>query len=154
MNYRLNEGEIIIPDSAQDQSLNIFAMTTGQPPSAFGPGRPPEFSFVISRQPLGEGQNAHTYTDQQLKGLPQALRGFQLIERGAASLGGQVAATLEFTWQSDQGPMHQRQAIIACAPVDGGPAVALTLTGTTRDSLRDKYRDEFNRLIYSFKARV
>ncbi len=153
MNYRLHEGEIIIPDNAQDQSLTIFGLTEGQPASAVGPGQPPEFSFVVSRQPLPSGLNAHTYTDQQLKGLPQTLRGFTLIERSAAPLSGYVASLLEFTWQSEHGLMHQRQAIVACGPLDGQPAVALTLTGTTREPLKDKYRDTFVRLIYSLKLR-
>ena len=34
--------------------------------------------------------------------------------------------------------MHQRQAIVACGPLEGQPAVALTLTGTTREDLKDK----------------
>lgn len=148
MNYRLHEGEIIVPDNAHDQSLNIFGVTEGQAASALSSGQPPEFSFVISRQPLPDGQTVHTYTDQQLKGLPQALRGFDLVERSAAPISGQVASMLEFTWQSDQGPMHQRLAILACGPT------AVTFTGTTRESLREKYRDTFNRLIYSFKVRV
>ena len=153
MNYRLHEGEIIIPSNAQDQSLTIFGLTEGQSATAVGPNQPPEFSFVISRQPLPDGLNAHTYTDQQLKGLPQVLRGFTLIERSAAPLSGHVAPLLEFTWQSEHGRMHQRQAIVACGPLEGQPAVALTLTGTTREDLKDKYRDTFVRLIYSLKLR-
>jgi hypothetical protein len=139
MNYCLHEGEIIIPENTQDQSLTIFGLTEGQPASAVGPGQPPEFSFVISRQPLPNGLDAHTYTDQQLKGLPQILRGFALIERTAAPLSGRVASLLEFTWQSEHGLMYQRQAIVACGPIDDQPAAALTLTGTTREDLKDKY---------------
>lgn len=140
MNYRLHEGEILVPLGAQDQSMNIFGLTDGQPASALGQGQSPEFSFVISRQPLPEGMDAHTYTDQQLKGLPQALHGFTLVERSAAPVSGRVASLLEFTWQSEHGLMHQRQAIIACGPLDGQPATALTLTGTTREALRDDPR--------------
>ncbi len=151
MNYRLHEGELLVPDDAQDQSLTIFGLTEGG--SVPSPGQPPEFSFVVSRQPLPEGLNAHTYTDQQLQGLPQTLRGFTLVERSAAPLSGRVASLLEFTWQSEHGLMYQRQAIVACGPLDGRPAVALTLTGTTREPLKDKYRDTFVRLIYSLKLR-
>ena len=147
--YRIHEGDLLLPENASDQSLAAFGLTLGQPAGA----HPPEFSFVVSRQPLPEGMTIHSYTDQQLKNFPQVLNGFQLIERTAAPVGGQVAALLALTWQSERGLMHQRQAILACGPLDGRPAAALSLTGTTREGLQDKYRDTFFQMLYGFKLR-
>ncbi len=148
--YRIQEGDLLLPESATDQSVSAFGLTLGAAP----PGQSPEFSFVISRQPLASGLTAHTYADQQVQNFPQILRGFQLIERSALPVSGQAAALLELTWQSDHGPMYQRQAIIACGPLDGRLAVVLALTGTTREGLQDKYRDLFFQMLYGFKLRV
>lgn len=148
--YQIHEGDLLLPENASDQSLAAFGLTLGQPAGA----KPPEFSFVVSRQPLPDGMTVHTYTDQQLKNYPQILSGFQLLDRTAAPVGGQAAALIELTWRSDSGLMHQRQAILACGPLDGRPAVALSLTGTTRQGLEEKYRDTFFQMLYGFKMRV
>lgn len=148
--YRIQEGDLLLPDGASDQSVSAFGLTVGQAP----PGQPPEFSFVISRQPLPAGMTIHAYTDQQLQNFPRILNGFQLVDRTAAPVGGRAAALLELTWQSERGPMYQRQAILACGPLDGRPAVALALTGTTREGLQDKYRDTFFQILYGFKLRA
>lgn len=148
--YRIQEGDLLLPDGATDQSVAAFGLTLGQAP----PSQPPEFSFVISRQPLPAGMTIHAYADQQLQAFPQILNGFQLVDRTAAPVGGQAAALIELTWQSEHGPMYQRQALLACGPLDGRPAVALALTGTTREGLQDKYRDTFFQMLYGFKLRA
>lgn len=148
--YQIHEGELLLPENATDQSIAAFGLTLGQPAGA----NPPEFSFVVSRQPLPDRMTIHTYADQQLKNYPQMLNGFQLLDRTAAPVGGQAAALIELTWQSDHGLMHQRQAIIACGPLDGRSAVALSLTGTTREGLQEKYRDTFFQMLYGFKMRA
>lgn len=148
--YQIHEGDLLLPENASDQSLAAFGLTLGQPPGT----KAPEFSFVVSRQPLPDGMTVHTYTDKQIKNYPQVLNGFQLLDRTAVPVGGQAAALIELTWQSDHGLMHQRQAILACGPLDGRSAVALSLTGTTREGLQDKYRDTFFQMLYGFKMRV
>ena len=148
--YYIHEGELMLPENASDQSITAFGLTLGQIASK----QPPEFSFVVTRQTLPDGMTIHIYTDQQLKSFPQALNRFQLVDRTVAPVGGQAAALLEMTWQSEHGPMHQRQALLACGPLDGRPAVALSLTGTTRQGLEEKYRDMFFQMLYGFKMRV
>lgn len=148
--YRIQEGDLLLPEGTSDQSIAVFGLTLGQAL----PGQPPEFSFVISRQPLPTGMTIHTYTDQQMRNFPQILNGFQIIERTAVPMGSQVAALVELTWQSERGPMYQRQAILVCGPLEGRPAVALALTGTTREGLQDKYRDTFFQMLYGFKLRA
>lgn len=148
--YRIQEGDLLLPEGASDQSVAAFGLTLGQAP----PGQPPEFSFIISRQPLPDGMSIHAYTDQQLKNFPQILTGYRLVDRTAAPVGGQVAALVELTWQSERGTMYQRQAILACGPLDGRPAVALALTGTTREGLQDKYRETFFQMLSGLKLRA
>ena len=148
--YQIHEGELFLPENASDQSISAFGLTLGEPAGT----KPPEFSFVVSRQPMPSGMTAHAYTDQQIKSYPQMLNGFRLIDRTAAPVGGQAAALIELTWQSDHGLMHQRQAILACGTLDGRPAVALSLTGTTREGLQEKYRDTFFQMLYGFKMRA
>lgn len=147
--YRIQEGDLLLPDGASDQSVSAFGITLGNAQ----PGQPPEFSFVVSRQPLPEGTTIHAYTDQQVQSFPQIFNGFRLVDRTAAPVGGQVATLVEMVWQSEHGPMYQRQAILACGPLDGRPAVALSLTGTTREGLQAKYRDTFFQMLYGLKLR-
>ena len=148
--YRIQEGDLFLPDGATDLSVAAFGLTLG----SAAPGQPPEFSFVISKQVLPDGMTIHAYTDQQLQNFPRVLNGFQLVDRTAAPVGGQAAALVELTWQSEHGPMYQRQAILLCGPLDGRPAVALSLTGTSREGLQDKYRDTFFQMLYGFKPRA
>ena len=148
--YRIQEGDLLLPEGATDLSVAAFGLTLG---SAI-PVQTPEFSFVISRQPLPEGMTIHAYTDQQLQNFPRVLNGFQLVDRTAAPVGGQAAALIELTWQSERGPMYQRQAILLCGPLEGRSAVALSLTGTSREGLQDKYRDTFFQMLYGFKLRA
>ena len=71
MNYRLHEGEIIISDNAQNQSLTIFGLTEGQPATpAIRKSRAPLLSSTCFMTSM-TSQSA-TIRPEKFKRLPSA----------------------------------------------------------------------------------
>lgn len=68
--YRIQEADLEIPDTWQDQSINIFKLP------AVGPAK--EASFVISRDTTQGDAPFAEYVDRQLKSAEQQLPGFKI----------------------------------------------------------------------------
>ena len=152
--YHIQEADFILPAVAQDQSVNIFGfseidLSTGMPSRT-----PPEFSVVVSRDVVGLEEDLGKYVSQQLQLLQQNLTNFHLVQRTPTIVDGLNVTVVEYTWKSENGPMYQWQAYLFCPTgVVAAPntRIALTITGTTRQSLHSQYEAAFNNLLYSFQ---
>jgi hypothetical protein len=118
--YRLQEADFEIPDTWQDQSINIFKLP------AVGGAK--EASFVISRDP-SQGDTAFAdYVARQLENAERQLPGFKLINRWDIVLHGHATALLDYTWQREGRELMLRQVFI-----ERKPAVLITTLTTTPD---------------------
>ncbi|NVZ63199.1 DcrB-related protein [Pseudomonas gingeri] len=120
--YRLQEADLEIPDTWQDQSINIFKLP------AVGGAR--EASFVISRDPSRADAVFADYVAAQLKSAEQQLPGFNLVKRWDFVLHEHAAALLDYSWQREGRELMLRQVFI-----DRKPVVLITTLTTTPDDL-------------------
>jgi len=120
--YRLHEADLEIPDTWQDQTINLFKLP------AVGGAK--EASFVISRDP-GQGDlQFFDYVAAQLQSAEQQLPGFKLIKHWDFTLHGHAASLLDYTWQRDGRELMLRQMFI-----EHKPAVLIATLTTTPDDL-------------------
>ena len=119
--YRLQEADLDIPDSWQDQSINIFKLP------AVGGAK--EASFVISRDPSRGDTLFSDYVDGQLASAEQQLPGFSLIQRWNFLLHDHAAVLLDYSWQREGRELMLRQVFIDRQPV----GLITTLTTTPND---------------------
>ncbi|SDB67953.1 hypothetical protein SAMN03159382_06071 [Pseudomonas sp. NFACC23-1] len=119
--YRIQEADLEIPDTWQDQSINIFKLP------AVGPAK--EASFVISRDTTQGDAPFAEYVDRQLKSAEQQLPGFKLVQRWDTVLHGHTATLLDYTWQREGRDLMLRQVFIERKP----SVVITTLTTTPND---------------------
>ena len=120
--YRIQEADLDIPPTWQDQSINIFKLP------AVGGAK--EASFVISRD-AGQGDALFAdYIAAQLKSAEQQLPGFKLIQTWDFVLHGRAATLLDYTWQREGRELMLRQVFI-----EHKPAVLITTLTTTPDDL-------------------
>ncbi len=116
--YRLQEADLNIPDSWQDQSINIFKL-----PAV---GGAQEASFVISRDPSQGDASFSDYVARQLDSAEQQLPGFSLIKRWDFDMHGHAAVLLDYSWKREGRELMLRQVFI-----ERKPAVLITTLTTT-----------------------
>lgn len=116
--YRLQEADLEIPDTWQDQSINIFKL-----PAV---GGAQEASFVISRDPNQGDTSFVDYIAKQLYSAEQQLPGFELIKRWDFVLHGHAAVLFDYSWKRDGRELMLRQVF-----VERKPAVLITTLTTT-----------------------
>lgn len=120
--YRLQEADVEIPDTWQDQSVNIFKLP------AVGQAR--EASFVISRDP-GQGDMPFLdYVAAQLQSAERQLPNFKLIKHWDFTLHGHAASLLDYTWEREGRDLMLRQMFI-----EHKPTVLIATLTTTPDDL-------------------
>jgi len=120
--YRIQEADLEVPDTWQDQSINIFKLP------AVGGAK--EASFVISRDATQGDSVFVDYVDRQLKSAEQQLPGFKLVQRWDMVLHGHAATLLDYTWQREGRELMLRQVF-----VERKPAVLITTLTTTVNDL-------------------
>jgi len=136
MTYRTNELEFELPSGLKDKSMNIFTLHDDGPS---------EFSMVISRVPLHEGQTVADYTKLQVQEMQKKMPGFSLLSQSEKTVGGETGAFLEFLWRADGGIMHQRQ--VSLAPP--GRKLVMIITGTCQNRFSPKWEQAFESVINS-----
>jgi hypothetical protein len=138
MTYSTNELSFDLPSGLKDRSINIFSLKDEGPS---------EFSLVISRVPLHEGQTVADYTSLQLKEMQAKMPAFVLLERSAKQVSGEAAEFVEFTWKAEAGTMHQRQVSFATP----GRGLVLVFTGTCMERFTPEWAKAFDAAVASVK---
>lgn len=136
--YRLHEADLDIPDSWQDQSINIFKLP------AVGGAK--EASFVISRDSSRGDTPFNDYVEQQLASAEQQLPGFKMIKRWDFILHEHAAVLLDYTWQREGRELMLRQVFIDRQPV----GLITTLTTTPGDLVF--HEPAWKAAMHSFKV--
>lgn len=116
--YRLDEADILIPASWQDQSINIFKLPAG--------GGAREASFVVSRDPSQGDVAFMDYVTTQLANAAKQLPDFVLKDRWDLRIHEHNAVLVDYTWRRDGRLLMLRQTFI-----ERKPAVLITTLTTT-----------------------
>ena len=138
MTYRTNELDFELPQGLKDKSMNIFTLHDDGPS---------EFSMVISRVPLREGQTLADYTALQVQEMQKKMPAFSLLRQSQTQVDGEPAAFLEFAWRAEAGIMHQRQ--VSFAPKERG--LVVMITGTCQNRFSPEWEQAFESAINSIK---
>lgn len=134
--YTMNEGSFQVPEEWRDNSVNIFVV---------GAEPPMNLSFVISRDNLRQGAELVDYVEQQLGDVSKKLRKFRILGKRQMEVGGRPALEAEFTWVSEQSPMHQRQQYVRV-----GQKV-LVFTATAPVKIADEHMEQIQALLASVR---
>jgi hypothetical protein len=128
--YEGTEVGFIVPEAWQNRSIVAFS------PKAEGKKSAP--SFVVTREPLAEGETLRTFASRQLGQLAKGLRDFALREDKETSVDGEPATQHEFSWRSPSGAIIQRMTMTvhaeqvwlftATAPVEDAEKLRATFT--------------------------
>ncbi len=154
--FRTQEADFVLPATPQDQTINMLGFfnpaLTGLPPA----DKPPEFSLVINRDLVDLRETVDGFVDRQIEAMQTGLPGFALQTRAPLRIDEADGIQIVYTWQSENGPLFQRQACLHCPPaVSPTPQtrLMLTITGTSAASLQGRYETPFNQFLYSLKFR-
>jgi hypothetical protein len=137
--YEIDEATIQLPDEWADQSVNILASSREMPA---------EFSLVINRDGMEDGEELSDYVARQEKSLRQELPGLSVTRRGDLPIDGRPAVDLELRWTADTGPVRQRQICVAHEP-----GKVLTLTATAKEPYYAKYQATLDDIVARMRFR-
>jgi hypothetical protein len=136
--YRTQEMDFMLPAGLADQTVNMFVTsTTGAS----------EYTVVINRAPLEQGQGLEGYVDAQVATLRKSVARYDLKLRETIEVGGRPAISLESSWAQNNVPIEQRQVVV----VHGRAVMMLTLTA--RDTIRPGWWRAFDDLLESIRFR-
>lgn len=120
--YHANEFTLDLPRDLHDKTVHIFAMAEKGPS---------DLSLVVARERPAEGEALEAFVERVLATLSVQLPGLVVLERRTVEVDGERALQTDYTWQSTQGKMFQRQVVAPARPHD----LMLLITGTCRDQM-------------------
>ncbi|NJM31996.1 MAG: DUF1795 domain-containing protein [Limnobacter sp.] len=105
MHYQLNEGLLELPESWQDESLNVI-----KSPVKDG------INLVVSREQIPSGKTREAYLNEQVQAIRSELTGYAEKQFTTLEIEGQACPLLSYQWDSPDGPMHQINMMWARLP--------------------------------------
>lgn len=129
-----------LPDSLKDRSINIFSLTDDGPS---------DFSVVVSRERPQPGETLERFSERALTAMLSRLPLFHVEKREILRVDGQPAIQLDYTWQSKDGKVFQRQVLVHVPRLN----VVLLITATCRDKLGSRWESTFAELLAGFRLR-
>lgn len=131
MNYTIEEGQIRLDQSWQDQTVNVLIPLNSPVQGA---------NLVISREQLPLGMTLAQRFGQQQSVLSKQLAGFELILAQTVDKPDHVLHVMEFNWRKDDKPLYQ---LVAMRLLRHGKLLCFTATvpGGHDASLRQRMVD-------------
>lgn len=135
MEYRINEGTLVLPGQWSDRSYNALLPALSEVPG---------FNIVISRDELPYGTEFDDYMAVQMKKFCTTLKGFVLEHEEALVLAERPARFLEFSWKNENTQIFQSVLVINDQPC------ILSLTSTSPGSYPDEVRAQVKEAFLGF----
>jgi len=143
--YHVNEFTFDLPPILKDKSINVFSLSDSEPS---------DFSLVVSRGPLLEGENIVGFTNRQVQHFSKSMAGFELIRHSETMVNKTVPATfLDFKWSSQSSPVHQWQVAFIAREKAQDRDLAVLVTGTCRGQFTDEWANVFESAVNSIELR-
>lgn len=127
----------VVPEAWQNRSIVAFS------PKPAGKKSAP--SFVVTREPLADGETLRTFASRQLGQLAKGLRDFALREDRETAVDGAPATQHEFSWRSPSGAIVQRMTMT----VHAEQVWLFTATAPVEDA--EKLRATFEQMLESVR---
>lgn len=138
--FQANEFCAPLPEGLKDKTVNIFSLTDDGPS---------DLSIVVARDRPVEGEALPAYVDRQLAVLRQRLPLFRIVERSDVELDRRPAVQVDYTWQSGDTQMYQRQVIVHAE----GAGVMLLISATCKARLEPTWEAMFDEFLAGFRLR-
>ncbi|OCQ51757.1 hypothetical protein Ppb6_02870 [Photorhabdus australis subsp. thailandensis] len=136
--FHFNAGAVMVPRDWQDVSILVL----NSPDDKNGS------SFTLSRDTLPWGLGFMQFAQREITSLSQQLKNYQAISQESGQLNGWETVTLEFTWSSPQGPIHQVMMLLNL------PEQVLIFTGTCNGNMTSVQREHMLAMMTSFQPRI
>ena len=136
-----SEFALNLPDGLKDRTVNILSIAEEGPS---------DFNIVVTRERPQAGEALDRFAERMQAALLSRLPLFQVLRREVIRVDNQPATLLDYTWQSPEGRMFQRQVILHAR----GPNLMLVFTGTCRDKLASRWEAMFNELLAGLRLRA
>lgn len=140
MNYLLPEGELTLPNTVRDRTVNMFTL---------GDSLPAPLSITVSRDDLLPDETFDAYIKRQIKLLSSNLKNYHLKSQEDAVLGTSEhsikGVQLNAHYMNGYKPIYQRQAAFLIAPER-----ALIFTTTSQTQLSEQQNADWQAMLASF----
>lgn len=130
-----------LPDGLKDRSIQLFSLTDEGPS---------EFNIVVARERPRAGEALERFAERAHSALVARLPGFLMERRELIRIDKEPAILVDYTWQSPEGKMFQRQAIVHAR----GPNLMLLITATCREKLSARWEAMWGDFIAGFRLRA
>jgi hypothetical protein len=122
--YLTHEATLRVPDGWLDQSMNVFRLP--------GKSGAKDTSLVVTRDHNTELEDPTEYAKGFLDLAGKQFNAFKLLAQGEASIDGQPAHIIDYTWRSGGAALlRQRQAFVR-----NGPMLIITLTAMASEFMQ------------------
>jgi hypothetical protein len=143
--YHVNEFTFDLPQMLKDKSINVFSLSDSEPS---------DFSLVVTRGPLAEGENITSFTNRQLQHFAKTMPGFELVRQSDTSVSKTAPATfLDFKWTSQGNPVHQWQVAFPAREKAHERDLVVMVTGTCRGQFTAEWAAMFESAVSSIELR-
>jgi hypothetical protein len=112
------------PSEWQDRTIVAFATPTSDPTAKSAP------NFVMTQEPMREGDTLRMHADRVLTELARQLQDFEILESEEVTIGGQPANHIRYTWTASFGALNQEMFVIERSV--GSGHIATIFTSTSR----------------------
>jgi hypothetical protein len=139
--FHANDFIVSLPSGLKDKTVHMFSLTDDGPS---------DLSVVVARERPQSGETLDRFAERILSALLGRLPLLQVLKRETIRLDNQPAVATDYTWQSPQGKMFQRQVVVYAK----APNLMLVITGTCRDRLSGKLEAMFTEFLAGFRLRA
>ena len=133
--YTTGDVAFDLPDGWIDRTINVFYRPTGEQG---------QFSFVIHRETSPPDEDLETYATRQIQQLSENLAEFHLIGRLSTAVSRRLSIRLDFTWQSQDQKIRQRQYFVYAN------GTVLTLTASSSEVLFTALERDITDIVRTF----
>lgn len=134
MNYKMNEGDLSIPENWKDETLHIF-----KAPDAEG------YNLVVNRDRVPRGMTKEEYLEEQLAAIRDNLGDYRENSLKHVEAGGEECPLLDYNWSSPEGRMHQLNMMWV------RPPVMLSFTFSSMRKFTKNQKKELTGILRSFE---
>lgn len=141
MDYHINEGSFVIPDQAQDRSVNMLVLNHG----------PGGLTLVVTRDQLQAGEELPGFLTRQLRTLSSQVKNFRQHEPETLAVGTAQLQALRVgtSFKQNSATVHQLQTAVLL-----GANAVLVLTLTCASPLTAEQAAYGQQLLDSFRPAV
>jgi hypothetical protein len=140
--YRANDFSLDLPADLKDKTVHIFSLTDDQPS---------EFSLVIARDSLHDGEDLAGYLTRQRALFTRKLPGFELLQDREVLVDGRPGVEADHAWRAAEGRMHQRQVALVAEDRRGGRPQVLLFTATCKDTISVRWERAFAEMVKTIR---